>query len=302
MPTKNSDRPDHQFPPDSFSIACENSMTTKCHYKIHVPRGDGTILPITFQKIPACLQGFRMGSRYGQPNERPVHRVCIPYDFWLSTTPVTQQQFACWTDTDAYQQWRESNNEDQHKNVSPGLQKPADSVNYHHASAFCDWLNQFIAVNDGLSTRLPYEAEWEYACNAGEESAYHTGDGEMALTQAGWYMNNRSNMNHEVQKKEPNHFGLHDLHGNVWEWCQDYWDDRAYRRRWDGITPEDAYKLTEKHGDKSTRMLRGGSWFTDADNCRAAYRDRDWARGINGDGGLRVCLAPSADQSKSSDA
>ena len=97
---------------------------------------NGTNVPITFQKIPACPDGFRMGSRYGRSNERPVHRVCIPYDYWLSTTPVTQQQFACWTDTDAYQEWRASNNEYQLKKIFPGLQKPADSVNYHHAAAF----------------------------------------------------------------------------------------------------------------------------------------------------------------------
>jgi formylglycine-generating enzyme required for sulfatase activity len=277
-------------------------MTKNLQHIIHLPRGDGTSVPITFQKIPACPQGFRMGSRYGQPRERPVHRVCIPYNYWLSTTPVTQQQFACWTDTDAYQQWREWNKEESHENSFRGLKKPAIQVNYHHAAAFCDWLNQLIAVSDGLIARLPYEAEWEYACNAGEESAYHTGVGELALTQAGWYMNNRSNRNHEVQKKEPNHFGLHDLHGNVWEWCQDYWDDRAYRRRWDGITPEDAYKLTETHGEQSHRVMRGGSWINNADNCRAAYRDGSSADDVRFVVGLRVCLAPSPDQSVASDA
>jgi formylglycine-generating enzyme required for sulfatase activity len=264
---------------------------------------NGTNVPITFQKIPACPDGFRMGSRYGRSNERPVHRVCIPYDYWLSTTPVTQQQFACWTDTDAYQEWRASNNEYQLKKIFPGLQKPADSVNYHHAAAFCDWLNQFIAVSDGLSARLPYEAEWEYACNAGEESAYHTGDGEMALTQAGWHDKNSSDRTHEVRKKQQNHFGLHDLHGNVWEWCADYWDRQAYRRRWDGITPKDAYKLAETHGDQWRRVMRGGAWLSDAGICRAAYRYGTGAF-VDGNGGLglRACLAPSPDQSESSDA
>ncbi len=268
---------------------------------IFLPSRDGANVQITFRKILACPQGFRMGSRYGEEYERPVHRVCIPYDYWLSTTPVTQQQFACWTDADAYQEWRKSRKENSHKNYFPGLQKPADQVNYHHAAAFCDWLNQATEIGDDLSARLPYEAEWEYACNTGKESAYHTGDGEFALTQAGWYQENSSNGTQEVQKKQPNHFGLHDLHGNVWEWCQDYWDDQAYRRRWDGITPEEAYKLTVTHSEQSLRVVRGGSWISDAVDCRAAYRFRyravdDYFRG------LRACLAPRPDQPGTSDA
>jgi formylglycine-generating enzyme required for sulfatase activity len=268
-------------------------MTKNLQHIINLPKGDGTFVPITFQKIPACPDGFRMGSRYGQSNERPVHRVCIPYDFWLSTTPVTQEQFACWTRTDAYQEWRASNNEDQHENEFPGLQKPADSVNYHHAAAFCDWLNQFIAVSDALSARLPYEAEWEYACNAGEESAYHTGDGEMALKQLGWYGKSSSNGTHEVQKKQPNHFGLHDLQGNVWEWCQDYWDGQAYRRRWDGITPAQAYEQTEIHGDPSFHVMRGGWWIFHGGICRATFRFGNKGVGDQYVRGLRVCLAPN---------
>jgi formylglycine-generating enzyme required for sulfatase activity len=277
-------------------------MTKNLQLIINLPQGDGTFVPITFQKIPACPDGFRMGSRYGQPNERPVHRVCIPYDYWLSTMPVTQQQFACWTDTDAYQQWRESRNKTSHENNFQGLQKPAERVYYPNAAAFCDWLNRSITFGEGLSARLPYEAEWEYACNAGEESAYHTGDGESALQQAGWYRENSSNATHEVGKKQPNLFGLHDLHGNVWEWCQDYWDEQAYQRRWDGITPALAYKLTERHGEKTLRVLRGGSWFRIAVYCRSAFRC--WVEEVvsNRDIGLRVCLAPSLDQSISCNA
>jgi formylglycine-generating enzyme required for sulfatase activity len=276
--------------------------TNKASMTLLLRSSDGSTVPITFQKIPACLDGFRMGSRYGGSDERPVHRVCIPYDFWLSTTPVTQQQFACWTDSDAYQQWRESKKESSHTNAYPQRQKPADSVNYHHAAAFCRWLNQATAIGGDLFARLPYEAEWEYACNAGEESAYHTGDGKSALQQAGWYFENSSNASHEVGKKQRNLFGLHDMHGNVWEWCQDYWDEHAYRRQWDGITPEEAYRLTETHGEQSLRVLRGGSWFFDADYCRAAYRGRGGAVDGGNDGGLRACLAPRPDQPGTSDA
>ncbi|MFO0452159.1 MAG: formylglycine-generating enzyme family protein, partial [Pseudomonadota bacterium] len=113
-----------------------------------------------------------------------------------------------------------------------------------------------------------------------------------------------SQVSHTVAEKRPNQFELYDLHGNAWEWSQDYWDRQAYRRRWDGITPAEAYKLTETHGDKSTRMLRGGAWISGPEDCRATYRFRMTSRDSlnNFSFGLRVCLAPSLDQSISCDA
>jgi formylglycine-generating enzyme required for sulfatase activity len=78
--------------------------------------------------------------------------------------------------------------------------------------------------------------------------------------------------------------------GNVCEWCQDRWDEDAYRRRWDGITAEEAYCLGEKYGNKKMHPLRGGSWFTRAGWCRSSRRDRDWADVSFGDDGLRACL------------
>ena len=148
---------------------------------------------------------------------------------------------------------------------------------------------------------LPTEAHWEYACRAGTRTDYYTGDGEAALREAGWFDGNSEGSTHPVGKLAPNDFGLYDMHGNVWEWCLDRWDESAYRRRWDGITAEDTFALNEKHGDQNeannnwgeNRVLRGGSWIYTADWCRAAYRDRYRAGNSFWNFGFRVCLVRS---------
>jgi formylglycine-generating enzyme required for sulfatase activity len=249
-----------------------------------------------------------MGSRYGAFNERPVHRVVIPYDYWLSTTPITWQQFTCWTSSSAYQVWLGKNSSLSRWSAdNEGPNKPAGSVDWYHAVGFCEWLQSTQQSaspmqEKNLHARLPYEAEWEYACNAGKEMAYHTGDGESALKKAGWYGGNSQYELHDVGKKQANFFGLHDLHGNVWEWCMDRWDENAYRRRWDRITAKEAYDLSEQNGEKTLRVLRGGSGFSVADFCRAAFRNGNHAFNSRRFNGLRACLAPSSDQSGTSDA
>jgi formylglycine-generating enzyme required for sulfatase activity len=280
-----------------MSTATENETLI-----FHLPQQ----VPITFQKIAACPNGFLMGSRYGAFNERPVHRVVIPYDYWLSTTPITWQQFDCWTSSPAYQNWLEKDSSLRRWSDSKkGQNKPADNVDWYHAAGFCEWLQSTLQSplqDKNLHARLPYEAEWEYACNAGKETAYHTGDGESALKKAGWYSGNSQYELHDVRKKQANFFGLHDLHGNVWEWCMDRWDSNAYRRRWDRITAKEAYDLSEQHGEETQRVMRGGSGGSGADFCRAAFRLEVVAVGFVGGGGLRACLAPSPDQSGTSDA
>jgi formylglycine-generating enzyme required for sulfatase activity len=280
-----------------MSTATENEPLT-----FHLPQQ----VPITFQRIAACSNGFLMGSRYGAFNERPVHRVVIPYDYWLSTTPITWQQFNCWTSSSAYQNWLEKDPSLSRWSAdNEGPNKPAGNVDWYRAAGFCEWLQSTLQSplqEKRLHARLPYEVEWEYACNAGRETAYHTGDGESALKKAGWYSGNLQKEREDVGKKQANFFGLHDLHGNVWEWCLDRWDENAYRRRWDRIMAKEAYDLSEQHGDQEQRVLRGGSRHIDAGFCRAAFRSGGHAGGNNRYSGLRACLAPSPDQSGTSDA
>jgi len=271
------------------------------------------VQPITFQLeevdftfcfIPACPEGFLMGDGIGSgyPDEQPVHRVVIPTSFWMLQTPVTQKQFQLWTQTKDF----ESRFEIPHRNQFEGPSHPAESMTWYQASAFCEWLtirlheiHAFpVEVNEA---RLPYEAEWEYACRAGSATEFWSGDGAAAMAEIGWYAGNSGNHTHPVASRgKSNPWGLFDMHGNVWEWCQDRWDEHAYRRRWDGISSLETFELNEQYGDRNTegnglgerRTQRGGSYSYPAWWCRAACRYRGRAGDSYRNCGLRVCLVP----------
>jgi formylglycine-generating enzyme required for sulfatase activity len=201
---------------------------------------------------------FRMGSRDGYANEQPVHEVRISDGFWLGRTPVTQRQYAVF--------------DPEHTNGFPGkLDHPAESITWDRAVAYCHWLNQRLHDSDwsGWEAGLPSEAQWEYACRAGSQTEYHTGDGEAALRRAGWFNANAEGSTHPVGRREANSFGLYDMHGNVCEWCRDVWDRKAYRRRAKrGANPEDSLV---SHAAPQ-RVVRGGAWTDAAEYCRAADR------------------------------
>ena len=225
---------------------------------------------------------FRMGARSERPSEEPVHRVRITVPFYLGIFPVTQAQFAIWTESAGTE----------HKNHFAGhANHPAENLDWDQANTFCEWLNAEHGQQfPGFAARLPTEAQWEYACRAGTETEYYTGDGEAALTRAGWFGEDWDNgSTHPVGGKDPNAWGLHDMHGNVWEWCQDVWDEYAYQRRVDRIG--DPIGVMDGSEDP-VRVVRGGSWGYAARGCRSAVRD--WGRpGSRGRGtGFRVCLVP----------
>jgi len=113
-----------------------------------------------------------------------------------------------------------------------------------------------------IGARLPTEAEWEYACRAGTTTSYHSGDSESDLARSGWYTGNSGSQTHPVGQKTANAWGLHDMHGNVWEWCAD----------WKGDYPSGAVTDPTGPSSGSGRVLRGGSWSYDALSCRSALR------------------------------
>jgi formylglycine-generating enzyme required for sulfatase activity len=137
------------------------------------------------------------------------------------------------------------------------------------------------------------------------ETEYHTGDGEEALADAGWFHGNSGYQTHQVGEKAANGAGLHDMHGNVWEWCWDAWDADAYKARVDGVDPgsraRDAWLC---HGSSSVtgaemdagRVIRGGSWYSPARLCRAANRYRRRPDYRHADLGFRVCLVPGPER------
>jgi formylglycine-generating enzyme required for sulfatase activity len=243
---------------------------------------------------------FRMGSRGWNSVEEPPHWVRLS-GFYMGITPVTQEQFAVWTEQLGID----------HKNKFPERpQHPAENLDWFQASRFCDWLNTMhvAAIPTGFAAALPSEAQWEYASRLMRDAAdkpraveteYYTGDGAAALDVAGWYRDNSADSPQPVGQKQPTDFGLYDLHGNVWEWCRDDWDPDAYKRHEDGVLDPEVSMPRERGSEHGLRVMRGGGWFNSPANCRAAFRDRG-GPGFRFWGlGFRVCLlsGPCAEQS-----
>ncbi len=252
--------------------------------------------PMVFCRIPAG--SFRMGSRGTYHDQEPMLEVCIPYHFWIGQTPVTQKQFAVWTRACGIE----------HANVFGCLRersrRPAENLDWPQANRFCHWLGTQVSLpkamaEDGVSRFcLPTEAEWEYACRAGTTTEYHTGDGEEALAEAGWYKRNAESLTRPVGLKRPNAWGLHDTHGNVWEWCHDIWDPSSYRSRAYG-DEDPGWDLRGRNWAAGPgpwidadcdRVIRGCSCDVSAEWCRSADRCGRRLDDQVEDQGFRVCL------------
>lgn len=185
-------------------------------------------IPMFFRRIPAG--SFRMGSRGFYPDEEPIHRVVIAREFYLGTFVVTQEQYRAVAER--CPALREAPSPSEFK----GARRPVENVSWYDATAFCQWLARWKGLPKEIGgVRLPTEAEWEYACRAGSETEYYHGEGEAALAEVAWCDQNSGNQTYPVDERPEEHpFGLHGMHGNVWEWCQDVFDAQAYRKRVDG--------------------------------------------------------------------
>jgi formylglycine-generating enzyme required for sulfatase activity len=197
---------------------------------------------------------FQMGSSDGANDEKPVHRVTIS-PFFIGKYEVTQAQ------------WRAvmGNNPSYFK----GDHLPVENVSWDDAMEFCRKLSKWF----GKTYRLPTEAEWEYACRAGTATAFAFGS-SLSSTQANFNGNYPYGgaaygiYRHSTTPAgifSPNNFGLYDLHGNVWEWCQDWYNKDYYR--------QSAENNPQGPTTGTVRALRGGSWEASGDHCRSAYRD-----------------------------
>ncbi len=190
-------------------------------------------------------------------SERPAHRVKISKPFYIGVYEVTQKEYRAvmsespWTGR-LY--------------VQDGDAIAASYVTWEDATAFCNKLSQ----REGRTYRLPTEAEWEYACRAGTKTVYSFGDKEARLGEFGWYTENADDAGekfaHLVGQKPPNPFGIYDMHGNVYEWCQDVFDEKAYGKR--GILTVDPLVTS----GSQNRVNRGGSWKAAARLARSSCR------------------------------
>lgn len=213
---------------------------------------------------------FQMGSPAQEAgrndSEGPLHEVQVP-DFYLGRYPVTNEEYARFLKENptvkepVYWADRQFNQ----------LRQPVVGVRWEDAVRYAKWA--------GL--RLPSETEWEYACRAGSKSRYYSGDEEEYLERVGWYVKNSGGRLHTVGEKEPNVFGLYDMHGNVWEWVEDSWHSN-YKG-----APKDGRVWIDKRWG-SDRVVRGGSWGVDAQYCRSAYRICNTPDGRDILGGFRL--------------
>ena len=165
-----------------------------------------------------------------------------------------------------------------------GADNPVENVSWDDAVEFCRRLSELPAEKAaGNVYRLPTEAEWEYACRAGTTTKYSFGDDESELGDYAWYGVNSDQKTHPVGSKKPNAWGLYDMHGNVFEWCQDRYGDYP------------SGSVTDPTGPAvgSSRVFRGGSWSSSAENRRSASRYGYYPSDRYSYGGFRVCLSPS---------
>ena len=216
---------------------------------------------VSMDFMPISAGSFSMGNKSGHSQ----HLVTLTRPFWMGKTEVTQAQYRQVMGTSL--------------SLFSGDQNPVEKVSWQDAVRFCKKLTEYdrriSRLPAGYEYTLPTEAQWEYACRAGT-----TNDFAGKLDAMGWYSVNAEGKPHPVASMLPNAWGLYDMHGNVWEWCSDW-----YRDSFDGhaIDPEGVFSGT-------TRVCRGGSWNRYALYCSSAYRGRADPSKSRGNLGFRIIV------------
>ncbi|WP_417380102.1 bifunctional serine/threonine-protein kinase/formylglycine-generating enzyme family protein [Gimesia sp.] len=241
-------------------------------------------LGMKFRIIPPgkYLMGSPESEEHRQEDEYQ-HPVWITKPYYLATTVVTQKQ---WKSIMGTTPWKRK------AQVEEGDSNPATFVNWNDAQQFIGKLNQ----REGVNYRLPTEAEWEYACRAGSASAYAFGKSPENLKEYAWFntkiFRGTSETNtHPVAQKQANGFGIYDLHGNILEWCQDWYEDIYYL-----ISP--TYDPSGPNSG-SQRVTRGGCWGFGAQKCRSASRNSSGPLARNRRLGFRIVMSPTVEASDS---
>jgi formylglycine-generating enzyme required for sulfatase activity len=238
-----------------------------------VPLGSGVVILMKWCPAGSFLMGSREDEEGRGRDENQV-QVTLSQGFWMAQTHVTQVQW----------QAVMGNNPSHFR----GGNLPVEQVNWYEAQEFVSKINANLALPDGMQMTLPTEAQWEYAARAGEavfevarykgcgiwEFAARAGDAGpfsgVTLDEVAWYDENSEGKPHPVGTKKPNAWGLHDMHGNLWEWCADWYEPELKG----GLNPQGP-------PTGAGRVVRGGSWGNSADRCRAAFRYENTPTGRN---------------------
>jgi formylglycine-generating enzyme required for sulfatase activity len=224
-----------------------------------------TVKPGSGGELVRLPQGeFTMGEPGGRPDETP-HAITVS-GFWIDRYPVTQEFYEKVTGKNPA------------KKKDP--KSPAVRMQWIDAAKFCNRCSELDGLRpcydpqtwacdfEANGYRLPTEAEWEYACRAGTKSKYSGGDDSAALGKIAWTKENSQGMTHPAGTKAANAWGLFDIHGNVWQWCNDWYGGSYYQE-----SPKENPRGPQT-GEQ--RVMRGGSWDSPAEKCRAAYRAKDF--------------------------
>jgi len=210
---------------------------------------------------------FYMGSNeeylypeYSSPNdpnkyEKPLHHVKINYDFWITKNPITIQEYNEYLINNLMNTIEIHNLNDNYL--------PVTNISWNDANNYCDWRSKKESTN----YRLPTEAEWEYTCRAGTDTKYFFGTNIKDLNEYAWYLQNSQNKIHKVGLKKQNPWGVNDMYGNIWEWCQDLWEDNYKYASSDGSAI-----LIENKIETSKAVIRGGSFSNIAENIYSSFR------------------------------
>ncbi len=242
-----------------LAVPVQKLLTLPADFFEHLPPESITKLPpALIRKLPPISNSIGQHLKLLPPGKflmgegKTCHEVTLTRAIYMDVHEVTQEQY--------------ERVMGQNPSHFKGEKCPVERVSWDDAVEFCIRLSAMPEERAaGRGYRLPTEAEWEYACRAGSQAVYSFGDNEIDLGHYAWFDVNSCNMTHPVGIRRSNAWGLYDMHGNVWEWCSD----------WYGDYPSGAVSDPTGPRKGSFRVLRGGSWSYEAANCRSARRGRD---------------------------
>lgn len=227
-----------------------------------------TVGGVSFKMIRVEHGSFMMGAtpetEFPFDSEKPAHEVTISKDYYMGETQVTQEL------------WQAVMGEN--PSVFNGEKNPVVYVSWNDCQEFIKKLNALT----GKQFRLPTEAEWEYAARGGNKSHHTQYSGSDDVDSIAWYAYNSGDRTHPVAQKKPNELGLYDMSGNVWEWCND-WFEADYYANSPSVDPQGP-------SDGSDRVSRGGGRWCLPENCRSSNRCGDNPEFRSCDGGFRLAL------------